>query len=537
MNRSNAVMNEAEATAPMHARLSPRKAQERLDAAAEIAFLDVREAGPFSLGHPLFATPCPFSLFEARVGELAPRLDTPVLLIDGGEGLAELAARIMADMGYGALSVVEGGAPAWQAAGLPLYRGVNVPSKVLGELAAEHMGPDAITAHELVAWRENGTVFHLFDCRPPAEYARMTVPGARCLPNGELAHRLAALSLDGGPVVLTCAGRTRGLVGALGLAMIAPDMEVYALENGTQGWALAGYDLQRDNAPAPFPDLDRQAWRTSEERFRSFAARHDICVADADTVQRLVAEPGRTTFLLDVRAPDEAMHDPLPGFRHAPSGQLVQASDQWLGVRGARLVLADAPGLRAALAAYWLRLMGFEPHVVPVTPGLRRISPPPRPQPDLPQPPLCSAEEALALHRAGAVRLLDVRTSSAFRACHVVGSEWAIRPALAQMMQGETRPVLLVGDESARAPLAARELLRLGHGDARLVDGGLKALQCAGACVVHDSREPAPLQAADVTWFAHGRHDGNLAASREYLAWECGLVAQLSPAERQAFLL
>ncbi|HDZ73178.1 MAG TPA: hypothetical protein ENH55_10445 [Aurantimonas coralicida] len=32
---------------------------------AEIAFLDVREAGQFADGHPLFAIPCPYSRLEA----------------------------------------------------------------------------------------------------------------------------------------------------------------------------------------------------------------------------------------------------------------------------------------------------------------------------------------------------------------------------------------------------------------------------------------------------------------------------------------
>jgi hypothetical protein len=36
----------------------------------------------------------------------------------------------------------------------------------------------------------------------------------------------------------------------------------------------------------------------------------------------------------------------------------VQAGDQFIGVRGARLVLFDSDGVRAAVIASWLRQMG-----------------------------------------------------------------------------------------------------------------------------------------------------------------------------------
>ena len=39
---------------------------------AEIAFLDVREAGQFGEGHPFFAAPLPYSRFELGLPELVP---------------------------------------------------------------------------------------------------------------------------------------------------------------------------------------------------------------------------------------------------------------------------------------------------------------------------------------------------------------------------------------------------------------------------------------------------------------------------------
>jgi hypothetical protein len=48
---------------------------------------------------------------------------------------------------------------------------------------------------------------------------------------------------------------------------------------------------------------------------------------------------------------------------------------------------------------------------------------------------------------------------------------------------------------------------------------------------------PSREEAIDFLWFVHDRHDGNLEASRAYLAWEQGLIAQLDAQERAAFTL
>src|SRR5690606_7161350 len=101
----------------------------------------------------------------------------------------------------------------------------------LGELAEHAWHPQTIDAPTLKRWQEEGRGFRLFDARPPSEYAKMRVPGAVCLPNGELAHRYAAAVEDPtAPVVVTCAGRTRGIVGVLGLRLAGIDRAVYALE-------------------------------------------------------------------------------------------------------------------------------------------------------------------------------------------------------------------------------------------------------------------------------------------------------------------
>ncbi|WP_193369384.1 rhodanese-like domain-containing protein [Pelagibius marinus] len=521
----------------MSREVSAVEAKTRVHDGAEIAFLDVREAGEFGEGHPLFAIPCPYSRLEARIAALAPRRSVRVLLIDGGDGVAARAAQTLESLGYGDVAWVGGGVAAWAAAGFGVFKGVNVPSKTLGELAEHAWHPETITAPMLKRWQDEGRVIRFFDCRPPAEYAKMRVPGAVCLPNGELAHRFPVAAPEAEtPVVVTCAGRTRSIVGALGLRLAGVEAPVYALENGTQGWQLAGYKLERGNTPAPYPELDPAGAAATRARAEVLLARQGIAVADRAAVEAWRAEAGRSTYLFDLRAPQEIAAAPAPAFIPALSGQLVQATDQWVGVRHARLVLLDDLGLRGAIAAFWLRQLGYEVAVACFDAELAAL-PPGKGAPTLPAVEPVEAAAAWRAVRAGEAQLVDVRASTAFQVGHAAGALWGIRPRLDRLPLDRARAVYLVGDEAAVTALAAAELRALGQAAVFAVSGGQDALSAAGAEVEASPESPGREEAIDFLWFVHDRHDGNLDASRAYLAWEQGLIAQLDAEERAAFAL
>jgi len=503
---------------------------------AEIAFLDLREAGEFGEGHPLFAIPCPYSNLETRIAALVPRRSARVLLIDGGDGVAARAAAALEELGYDTVMAVAGGTPGWTAAGFTLFQGVNVPSKTLGELAEHAWHPQTVDAPTLKRWQDEGRAFRFFDARPPAEYAKMRVPGAVCLPNGELAHRFDAAVADPEvPVVVTCAGRTRGIVGVLGLRLAGVERPIFALENGTQGWQLAGFSLERGNRAEPYPTLGKAAADTTRARADALLARHGIAVAGRKEIEAWRGDATRTTYFFDLRTPEEIAADPAPAFAAALSGQLVQATDQWVGVRHARLVLLDDLGLRAGIAAYWLRQLGYEVAVARLDDDLRTL-PLQGESPASPEVKARTAAEALAAVAAGRGKLLDLRGSQAYRLGHVAGALWAIRPRLGRLKLDPAQPVYLIGEREAAA-LAAKDLTALGCGEVYLVAGGQPALAAAGAAIESSPDSPGDTEAIDFLFFVHDRHDGNLEASRRYLAWEQGLIAQLDAQERAAFAL
>src|SRR5262249_31676309 len=159
-------------------------------------------------------------------------------------------------------------------------------------------------------------------------------------------------------IIVNCAGRTRSIIGAQTLIDFGIANPVYALENGTQGWCLAGFDLEYGASrryPGTIKSSDLFELRA---RAREFANARGVSYITPAEAQDWLNQCSRTTYLFDVRTPEEFAASPVPGFVHAPGGQLIQATDNWVGVRGARLILLDEEEIRAPVVASWLRQLG-----------------------------------------------------------------------------------------------------------------------------------------------------------------------------------
>ncbi len=504
---------------------------------SEIALLDVREPGQHGAGHPLFAVPLPYSRFELGLKALVPNPGARLVLLDENDGTAARAASRAQAIGYRNAHIVDGGAPAWAAAGYTLFAGVNVPSKTFGELIELERHTPRVSPRELEAMRRAREDLVIVDGRPLTEYRRMNIPGGICCPNGELALRIAGIAPDPKTkIVVNCAGRTRSIIGAQILIDFGVPNPVYALENGTQGWFLAGLKLERgaDRHYREGPPSGGLADLTA--RADAFAARCGAAPVDAATARSWIEDRSRTTYCVDVRTPEEFAARAAPGFRHAPGGQLLQATDLWIGVKGARILLADDDGVRAPVVAGWLRRLGHEAYAL--AGGLaaaQALKLEPMDPPPVQQPAALSPRALAAAVEAGRVQIIDLRPSASFRERHIAGSVWSIRPRIAAALGGSTKPLVLVADEPDIAALAALDLAEAGCNDVRTLAGGMQAWCDAGLPVVATPDEPADEARIDFLFFVHARHDGNADAARQYLAWETALPDQLDAAERAVF--
>ena len=517
--------------------VTPRQLKAMLHDGSEIALLDVREAGQFGESHLLFATPLPYSRLELDTGALVPRTSARVVVCDDGVlGVANRAAKRLQALGYTSVSVLDGGTEAWAAAGYALYAGVNVPSKAFGELVEHACHTPRITVQELARMQAAGEDLVILDGRPLAEYQKMNIPGGICCPNAELPYRVSSIVRNPKTrIVVNCAGRTRSIIGAQTLINFGVPNPVVALENGTQGWVLADFKLER-GASRKYPDrVDALALTAAQAAARKLMERFSIGTATARQVEAWLEETDRSTYLCDVRTPEEFGAGSIPGSVHAPGGQLIQATDQWVGVRNARIVVIDGgENVRAPVVASWLKQLGCDARVLEggVRSGLKGRR---QAQPALPALPPISAADLKRMLDAGRCTVFDLGVSTNFRKAHIPGSRWSTRARVVADARKGGRSVVLVSGDADIARLAANDFFEAGITDVKLLDGGLSAWTRAGYLTEFSPADPPDAECIDYLFFVHDRHAGNREAMRQYLAWETGLIAQLDEEEKASF--
>ena len=517
----------------------PAELQNALHDGREIALLDIREDGEFGEDHLLFATPLPYSRLELGIAPLVPRKNARIVLCDdGASGVAQRAATRLSALGYTDLTVLDGGTRGWKAAGYGLFKGVNVPSKLFGELVEHAYNTPRITAQDLVKMKASGEDFVLFDGRPVHEHHKMTIPGSTSCPNAELPYRVSSIVKNPKTkIIINCAGRTRSILGAQTLINFGVPNPVYALENGTQGWYLSDLQLEYGST-LQYPErIDPAALPAQQLASQALSTRFKVRSVTANEVAVWFQEPDRTTYLCDVRTPDEFATGSLPGAQHTPGGQLIQATDQWVGVRNARIVLIDGgENVRAPVVASWLLQLGCDAYVLEG--GVNaRLAAASAAKPALPDLPLISTDELKKLVHAKACTVFDVGASMAYRKAHIPGSRWSIRTRIANDAQTAKTPIIFTAEDMDIARLAATELHDAGLSDFRFYAGGAAAWSKAGNPTAASEDIPTNGECIDYLFFVHDRHAGNRAAMQQYLAWETGLMAQLSAQDKSVFRL
>jgi len=216
--------------------------------------LDVRERGEYNECQIAGATSLPRSQIEFRLKQLVPSAAVPLVLYDNDDGRAPLAAKTLNQFGYAGVSILDGGLIAWRDEGRPAVSGVNVPSKAFGEKVHHEQNIPDISAEELHRLLEERQDVRILDVRTPEEYGRFCIPGGINVPGGDLVLWAEELKQTKSPVVVNCAGRTRSIIGTAALRRLGLT-NVRALRNGTMGWVLAGFELEKNpgriTPPAP----------------------------------------------------------------------------------------------------------------------------------------------------------------------------------------------------------------------------------------------------------------------------------------------
>ena len=505
--------------------IAPRTLRDWITGGQELALIDAREDGEFGADHLFWAVPFGMAHRETRAQHLLPRNDVRICVTDDGSGLAHALATWLESAGYTDVACLAGGTPAWTAAGFVTFSGMNVPSKAFGEWVEHHYGTESVDAPELKQWIESGKNMIILDSRTQEEFTRMSIPTGIPMPGAELAYRIADLAPDPETlVVVNCAGRTRSIMGAESLRRAGIPNKVVALRNGTMGWELAGLTCDHGRPDRFTPGLPATA-ALALTRATAFADESGVRVITPDELAALEADPTRTLYVLDTRDPSEYRAGHRPGSASAPGGQLVQGTDNWVGVRGARIVVIDDTGVRARMSAAWLRQMGHQD--VFVADGAIGTETGDGEADLAPVVPTIDADTVA--RREPGLEIIDLARSIDFRAGHIRGARWAVRGRTAALLAhlASARRIVVTSPDGRLARHAYAEIKGQTKAEVLLLDAGTKGWIMSGHPVEASRADPPDDACIDFYLRAYDRNSGVKEAMNAYLSWEIDLVNEI----------
>lgn len=343
-------------------KISVQQLAEAIQAPEELAVLDPRDHNAYHAGHIFWAASLRPENAESEAHKLVPRRSARIVVTDDGNGEGRELHGVLKQNGWTDISLLDGGTQAWIEKGYEVYSGVNVPSKLFGELVERHYQTPHVQAQQLSEWISQGRELLILDSRTQREFNRMNIPGGRSCPGGELVYRIFDLLKENTTVVVNCAGRTRSILGTASLIRAGIPNPVVALENGTMGWELAGLQLENGSTTVVGPPSE-SAQQKAAAAAQQITDRFGVTRVTESTLQSWQSDTLRTLYLFDVRSPSEYERGHRRHFRNAPGGQLIQATDEYVATRGARIVLTDDDLTRATVTASWLLEMGWEAYV------------------------------------------------------------------------------------------------------------------------------------------------------------------------------
>nr|WP_283815827.1 rhodanese-like domain-containing protein [Bradyrhizobium lablabi] len=244
-------------------RLTPAEVDRRVSrrASEPVILVDVRSEEAYLAGHVTSSCSRPGGQLIQCTDEVLAVEAVPVILIDDGNGRAAMAAYWLRRMRFPEVALLDGGIPAWRAAGLPLASG---PAAVPAWLAKLRDTIPSIAPSRLDALSHT-----VLDVGTSRDFKRGHVPGARWLPRGWLEARLGELSQE---IVVTAADEEQAILATATLLRLGHRAKWLA--GGNAGWVAQGGKLEStENLPLDLPqDVVDPPYLKGEAGMRAYIA-------------------------------------------------------------------------------------------------------------------------------------------------------------------------------------------------------------------------------------------------------------------------
>ncbi|HLZ72816.1 MAG TPA: rhodanese-like domain-containing protein [Dehalococcoidia bacterium] len=338
--------------------VSAQELQARIAAGEQLVILDTRTPEEYRRACIPGGRSLPGGELARHIADIVHEQPGATVVVNcAGRTRSIIGARVLQRMGVPAVSL-RNGTSGWVLAGLELERGAGrtelpplsdngraaalaFARRVAAEDGARLIGPDEAGA--LLAGSVDRCLYPI-DVRSEAEYAAGHIPGFWWFPGGQAVQRSDDLvAVRDGTIIFACDDGARSAIAASWFRQMGfPN--VCALAGGTGAWTAAGRTLiSGADEPEVFGLHEAEAALTS--------------LAPHELKARLGAEPHVTVLFVD--SSDAFARGHVPGAIWLPRGWLELRIAALAPRLDAPLVLSDADGRQAPLAARTLRERGY----------------------------------------------------------------------------------------------------------------------------------------------------------------------------------
>ncbi|MFN8523813.1 MAG: rhodanese-like domain-containing protein [Chloroflexota bacterium] len=294
-----------------------------------------------------------------RVADLMrERPGARVVVNCAGRTRSIIGARVLQRMGIPDVVSLKNGTSGWVLAGYQLEAGADrvalpeasaesrAAAEAFARRAAEEDGVQTIDVEALDKLMEQSRSrpVYLLDVRREEEFRAGHIPGFWWFPGGQAVQRADdAVAIRQAPVVMCCDGSARAQITGSWYRQLG-FQHVYAVRGGTTAWASVGRSLETGAAEVEPLDL-------AEARVR-------VRTVSAESLNAVLASTLPPTVIY-VGTSSEFAAGHVPSARWISRGWLELQIDQIAPDRRHPVVLADAHGPDALLAAFALQGMGY----------------------------------------------------------------------------------------------------------------------------------------------------------------------------------
>lgn len=212
---------------------------------ANIYAFDARQTDEYDVGHIDGTAILPGALIVQRTDEFIPVRQGQIVLVDDDETRALIAAYWLRRMGLPHVAVLDGGIPAWRAAGMALTDGRRRRPALGLKAAAAHV--KLVTPEALLVLMRGDTPPRIINVDTSVQFTKAHVAGSEWIPRGWLELRIGAITPDlNSPIAVTCRDGQQSIFAAATLRRLG-----YTQACALAGGLKAAGDLPIEQGAAP----------------------------------------------------------------------------------------------------------------------------------------------------------------------------------------------------------------------------------------------------------------------------------------------